>query len=75
MEEEEEEEEEGGAEISRSTHRLNGAKNFYLMRAFLPQVCVPTASSTAAKQQFSTLLQVFTLHFGTATFLMYRAVF
>ena len=56
--------------ISRSTHMLNGAQNFYLMRAFLPQVCVPTA-----KQQISTLLQVFTLHFGNATFFMYLAVF
>lgn len=53
----------GGGSISQSTRELNGAKNFYLMRVFLPQVCVPTA-----KQQFSTLLQVFTLHFGAATF-------
>ncbi len=35
-----------GGCISRSTHKLNGAKNFYLMSAFLPQVFVRTASGT-----------------------------
>lgn len=40
------------------------SKNFCLMGAFLPQVCVLTTM-----QQFSTQLQVFTLQFGTATYL------
>lgn len=35
--------------ISPSTPKLNGAKHFYLTRAFLPQVCVPSASGSASQ--------------------------
>lgn len=60
-----------GGRISSSAHKLNGAKKF------LPDEGIPTTGQTCQHhhQQFSTLLQVFTMHFGTLTFLMYLVAF
>lgn len=62
-----------GGRISSSAHKLNGAKKF------LPDEGIPTTGMCQTcqhhHQQFSTLLQVFTMHFGTLTFLMYLVAF